>query len=272
MQLESQARSGRPRSRPARRAAAVVVAVVAALMPAVPSMAATGDAPGSPGASATWTTGDKEGLGTSTTVQSKVWYTLTGGAMSEVYYPSGDTPNVRELQFAVTDGKESTQLETDDTVTRAVSLVDPQSLTYQQTSTDKQGRWRLTKTYVTDPARSSVLLDVKFKVISGGPYRLYCLYDPSLAGDSGNDSGSTSGSALVSSDTHNAAAPVASALLASTGFAATSTGYVGSVSDGQLDLVAHHGLTSTYAQASTPSRPFRWHWAPANLPPSTGPP
>lgn len=212
-------------------------------------MAAAGDAPGSPGASATWTTGDKEGLGSSTTVQSKVWYTLTGGAMSEVYYPSGDTPNVRELQFAVTDGKKFTQLETDDTVTRAVSLVDPQSLTYQQTSTDKQGRWRLTKTYVTDPARSTVLLDLQFEVISGGPYRLYSLYDPSLAGDSGNDSGSTSGSALVSSDTHNAAAPVASALLASTGFAATSTGYVGSVSDGQLDLVAHHGLTSTYAQA-----------------------
>jgi len=85
--------------------------------------AATADAPGAPGASATWTTGDKEGLGTSTTVQSKVWYTLTGGTMSEVYYPSGDTPNVRQLQFAVTDGKSFTQLETDDTVARAVSLV-----------------------------------------------------------------------------------------------------------------------------------------------------
>jgi GH15 family glucan-1,4-alpha-glucosidase len=156
---------------------------------------------------------------------------------------------VRQLQFAVTDGKSFTQLETDDTVARAVSLVDPQSLTYQQTSTDKQGRWRLTKNYVTDPARSSVLLDVKFDVLSGGPYRLFTLYDPSLAGDSGNDSGSTVDSALVSSDTHSAAAPIASALVASTGFTATSTGYVGSVSDGQQDLIAHHALTSTYPQA-----------------------
>ena len=229
---------------------AIAAAVVGALLAAVqPATAATADAPGAPGASATWTTGDKEGLGTSTTVQSKVWYTLTGGTMSEVYYPSGDTPNVRQLQFAVTDGKSFTQLETDDTVARAVSLVDPQSLTYQQTSTDKQGRWRLTKNYVTDPARSSVLLDVKFDVLSGGPYRLFTLYDPSLAGDSGNDSGSTVGSALVSSDTHSAAAPIASALVASTGFTATSTGYVGSVSDGQQDLIAHHALTSTYPQA-----------------------
>jgi glucan 1,4-alpha-glucosidase len=227
----------------------VAASLAVALSPAVPAAAATGDAPGGPGASATWTTGDKDGLGTSTTAQSKVWYTLTNGTMSEVYYPSGDTPNVRELQFAVTDGKSFTQLETDDTVTRTVTLVDPKSLTYQQTSTDKQGHWRLTKTYVTDPARSSVLLDVQFEMLSGGPYRLFTLYDPSLAGDSGNDSGSNSGSALVSSDTHNAAAPVASALVASTGFSATSTGYVGSVSDGRQDLVAHHALTSTYSQA-----------------------
>jgi Glucodextranase, domain N len=72
---------------------AIAAAVVGALLAAVqPATAATADAPGAPGASATWTTGDKEGLGTSTTVQSKVWYTLTGGTMSEVYYPSGDTP------------------------------------------------------------------------------------------------------------------------------------------------------------------------------------
>src|SRR6478752_4080616 len=90
------------------------------------------DAPGAPGAPATWTTGDKEGLGTSTTTQSKVWYTLTGGTMSEVYYPSGDTPNVRELQFAVTDGKTFTQRETDATVQRSSKLADQTSLTYQQ--------------------------------------------------------------------------------------------------------------------------------------------
>ena len=211
-------------------------------------LGAPAEAPGAPGAAATWTTGDKEGLGTSTTVESKLWYTLTGGTMSEVYYPSGTTPNTRELQFAVTDGRTSTQLESDDTVTRAVSLVDPQSLTYRQTSTDQQGRWRLTKTYVTDPARPTVLLDVRFEALTGDPYQLFALYDPSLAGDAGNDSGSTSGSALLSSDTHGSAGAVVSALMSSAPFSATTTGYVGT-SDGRAELVANHTLSTMYASA-----------------------
>ena len=94
---------------------ATVLALVGALvgLSARTADAAPADAPGAPGAGATWTTGDKEGLGTSQSSASKVWYTLTGGTMSEVYYPSGVTPNVRELQFAVTDGASWTQLETD---------------------------------------------------------------------------------------------------------------------------------------------------------------
>ena len=232
------------------KATAAIAATTTAVMggTAGAALGAPTDAPGAPGAAATWTTGDKEGLGTSTTAESKLWYTLTGGTMSEVYYPSGTTPNTRELQFAVTDGSTSTQLESDATVTRAVSLVDPQSLTYRQTSTDAQGRWRLTKTYITDPARPTVLLDVRFEALTPGPYQLYALYDPSLAGDAGNDSGSTSGSALLSSDSHSPAGAVASALVSSAPFSATSSGYVGT-SDGRADLAANHTLSTTYAAA-----------------------
>ncbi len=243
------------RRRLQKSAPALVIAAVAAaamLAPAVPAFAAPRpltDAPGSPGGAATWTTGDKDGVGTSATTASKVWFTLTGGTMSEVYYPSGDTPNVRELQFAVTDGSSFTQLETDSTTTRTVQMSDPTSLTYTQTTADKAGRWKLTKTYVTDPARSSVLVDVTFESLKGGPYQLYTLYDPSLAGDSGNDSGQSSSSSLIASDIHNASRPVSTALVASTGFADTSTGYVGSASDGRADLIAHHKLTSPYPNA-----------------------
>ncbi len=210
--------------------------------------AAPADAPGAPGAAATWTTGDKEGIGTSRSTTSKVWYTLTGGTMSEVYYPSGVTPNVRELQLAVTDGATWTQLETDDTVTRSVRLADATSLTYQQTSTDKQGRWRLTKTYITDPARPTVLVDVKFERLKPGALQLFTVYDPSLSGDAGNDSGATSGTALTSSDTHDAKNPVGSALVSSAPFIATSTGYVGT-SDGTTVLRTNHALGQTYGAA-----------------------
>jgi glucan 1,4-alpha-glucosidase len=244
--------AGTIRTQPRGRLRLVALAGAAALLgaTAVPVHAAlaAADAPGSPGAAATWTTGDKEGLGTSVTSTSKVWYTLTGGTMSEVYYPSGDTPNVRELQFAVTDGQSFVQRETDDTVTRTISLSDPQSLTYRQVSTDTTSRWRLTKTYVTDPAGSSVLVDLQFDTLAGGPYQLFALYDPSLAGDSVNDSGSTVGSALVASDGHVSGAPIASALVSSPAFTKTSTGYVGT-SDGWTDLAAHRSLTTTYSQA-----------------------
>ncbi len=240
------------RSRPLRwrygSVAAIAVTGAALCLPSGKALAATTDAPGAPGAPATWTTGDKEGLGTSRTTASKVWYTLTGGTMSEVYYPDGTTPNVRELQFAVTDGTAFTQFESDATVSRKVSLVDQTSLTYQQTSTDKQRRWRLTKSYITDPARPAVLLNVTFEALKPGPYQLYALYDPSLAGDSSNDSGSASGSALVSSDAHDAARPIGSALVSSIPFSSTSSGYVGS-SDGRSDLTTNHKLTTTYASA-----------------------
>jgi glucan 1,4-alpha-glucosidase len=241
------------RRRPLTRLPAVSVAVLALVgallgLSARTADAAPADAPGAPGAAATWTTGDKEGLGTSQSSASKVWYTLTGGTMSEVYYPSGVTPNVRELQFAVTDGASWTQLETDATVTRTVTLADRSSLTYQQTSADQQGRWRLTKTYITDPARPTVLVNVTFERLKPGAMQLFALYDPSLAGDSGNDTGTSSGPSLTSSDTHDAKTPIGSALVSSAPFVATSTGYVGT-SDGATTLRANHTLTPAYASA-----------------------
>jgi glucan 1,4-alpha-glucosidase len=225
----------------------VVVAVLS--LPAgapLPSAAAAADAPGAPGASATWRSGDKEGVGTAVSRRSKVWYTLAEGTLSETYYPAADTPNVRDLQFAVSDGGGS-QLESDATVVRTAGLADPTSLTYRQVSTDEAGRWRLTKTYLTDPRRSTLLVDVDFRTLSGGPFSLYALYDPSLAGTSGADTGSSQGDALVASDATVADMTVATALVSSAGFTATSTGYVGS-SDGATDL-ADGALDATYSSA-----------------------
>src|SRR6476661_8407222 len=114
---------------------AIALVVAAACWPAAPAGAQT-VAPGAPGASANWTTGNKQGLGTAIGTDSKVWYTLAGGALSEVYYPSGDTANVRSLDFGVTDGSTFVDRESADT-TQAIRLIDPHSLTYQQINTAK---------------------------------------------------------------------------------------------------------------------------------------
>ena len=74
----------------------VVVRLLAAatvgLVTASEAEAASGTAPGAPGARALWTAGNKDGFGTSTTLGSKVWYTLNGGELTEVYYPISVRP------------------------------------------------------------------------------------------------------------------------------------------------------------------------------------
>ena len=62
-----------------------IVSIALALAAAPAALAA--NAPGAPGAKATWTPADKDGFGTPTTTASKVWYTLSGGELTEVYYP-----------------------------------------------------------------------------------------------------------------------------------------------------------------------------------------
>jgi glucoamylase len=72
---------------------------------AAPAWAATGTAPGAPGATPDFTPANKDGFGTATTLQSKVWHTLSNGELTEVYYPDLGTPSVRDLQFIVIDNR-----------------------------------------------------------------------------------------------------------------------------------------------------------------------
>jgi glucoamylase len=144
------------------------------LLGAPQAVAVSGVAPGAPGATALWTPGDKDGFGTSTTAASTVWHTLGGGELTEVYYPNLGTPAVRDLQFVVTDGKSWVDREREDT-RHALALTDPRSLSYRQVNTDPDGRYRITKTYTTDPSRSVLLMRVHFESLSKAPLRLYAL-------------------------------------------------------------------------------------------------
>src|ERR1051326_7663140 len=143
-------------------------------------------APGAPGKDAQWESAGKEGIATSTTLESKVWFTLRDGVMTEVYYPTVDVANVRVLQFVVVsaDGKR-VETEEEDT-THRIEVLDAQSLTFRQVNTAKSGAYTITKTYVTDPARPTVLIDVQFDSHNGE--RLYVYYDPSLNNSGMHDS------------------------------------------------------------------------------------
>ncbi len=215
----------------------MTLAVMLALLCAAPANAA--EAPGAPGAVANWTAGDKAGFGSARPLASKVWFTLQGGELTEVYAPDLGSPSYRDLQFVVSDSKTFSERETDAAHHRT-RLADSRSLTYRQTSTTS--RWRLTKTYVTDPARSAVLVNVRFESLTGKPYRLYVLGDPALSntGDDDTARGSTA------ADKTNA-----SALATAPALTKTSVGYMG-VSDGWTDLRDDHTMDWTYDTASAP--------------------
>ena len=54
------------------------------------------------GKDARWESAGKTAVGTSNTLESKVWFTLRAGVLTEVYYPTVDVGNSRVLEFAVT--------------------------------------------------------------------------------------------------------------------------------------------------------------------------
>src|SRR4051812_33689353 len=199
-------------------------------------------APGGPGQTPTWAPADKDGYGTAKNTASKVWYTLRNGTLSEVYYPDLGTPSVRDLQFVVSDGRSFTERESDAS-THTTRPADPRALVYRQVNTEKSGRWQITKTYVTDPRRATVMVDVDFRSLTGRPYALYALYNPRLSNgvaDKLDDSGRSSGGALLARDVRTG-----SALVASPGFTETSSGYLGT-SDGWQDLRTDHRMDWHY--------------------------
>ncbi|HXQ68936.1 MAG TPA: alpha-amylase family glycosyl hydrolase, partial [Pyrinomonadaceae bacterium] len=123
-----------------------------------------------------WPTAAKNGFGTSVTLESKVWFTLADGVMTEVFYPTIDSAKVKRLQFHVhTDAKVEQEL--NDTVHR-MELPNKASLTFRQVNSARSGQYTITKTYVTDPQRDAVIVDVQFA--SKQPARLSVHYDPTI--------------------------------------------------------------------------------------------
>src|SRR5436305_1679399 len=101
----------------------IKAALISALLLASPlaphAQDANGLAPGAPGKDAQWEGAGKQGVGTSATPDSKVWFTLRGGALTEVYYPTIDKANVQKLELIIVHGESGTvETETRDTTSR----------------------------------------------------------------------------------------------------------------------------------------------------------
>ena len=219
--------------------AATLSVLIMLVLAATAVAAVDGPAPGAPGDKAIWTEADKDGFGTATTLRSNTWLTLDDGRLTEVYYPNLGTPAVRDLQLIVSDGRSFTEREQDST-TQRVRLLDPRSLSYRQVNTDRDGLYRIVKTYTTDPARSSVLVHVEFHALTRRKLSLYVLHDPALSNNGDDDSGASQAGGLVAWDDS-----AASALLTDARFRRTSSGFLGR-SDGWTDLRADERMNRAH--------------------------
>ncbi len=190
---------------------------------------------GKPGIEPRWTRGDKDAVGTAYSSSSRVWFTMSAGILNEVYYPTLDKPQIRDLQYLITDGESFFHDERRhlDATVRALS---DHALGYAITSVEREGRYRIIKEVIADPHYACVLIRTRLEAEEPlrSRLRLFTLLAPHLEmggyGNSGCAIESAGREILVA---HKGATWLA--LGASIPFVRRSCGYVGH-SDGWTDL------------------------------------
>jgi glucoamylase len=138
-------------------------------------------APGGPGIEPRWTHGSKVATGTAYSTSSRIWYTLDAGCVTEVYYPTIDSPQIRDLQFLVTDGEtffhdERRNFETE------IDCISEAALGFEVNKSEKEGRYRIHKTILGDPHQNCLLMrtriDAPVELLT--KLRVYVLCAPHL--------------------------------------------------------------------------------------------
>jgi glucoamylase len=202
-----------------------------------------GPAPGAPGLAPTWCSSDKEMVGCSLGC-SRLWFTIGGGIVNEVYYPRVDLPQIRDLGFIVGDGQGfwvelkrlwRHELELAVPGTPAVRIV------------HRHERFELTLRITPSEHRDVLLIEVQLSADAG--LRPYVLLAPHLGGTGTNNIAKVleyRGRRVLCAEQ----GPYALALLAVTpeqqeALGRASAGYVGS-SDGWQDFAHNGALTWNY--------------------------
>lgn len=212
----------------------------------------TGEAPGAPGVDHQWSSASKTGIGTANNKTSKVWFSLVDGIVSEVYWPQIDMAQITDLQFMVSDGKRFFDEEKKHT-DHEIRTLDKKSLAFEQINTDKEKKYEIRKTIITDPQTNALLLKVTFTAHEDN-LGLYLLLNPAVSNTGLYDYGEATTDTLYAWDERakydNGTNQVAQyqALTASIPFKQTSAGFVGR-SDGWQDLNDNFKMDWSYQYA-----------------------
>src|SRR3989441_6880463 len=192
-------------------------------------------APGGPGIEPRWTRGTKVAVGTAYSTSSRVWYTLDDGCVTEVYYPTIDSPQIRDLQFLVTDGEKFFHDERRNFVGQ-IDCISQAALGFTATNREKEGRYSIPKTILGDPHQNCLLIQTHLEAPPEllPKLRMYVLCAPHLEIGGGHNNGGgfqLRGHTVLTAYKGNTWL----AIRASIPFTESSAGYVG-VNDGWTDL------------------------------------
>ena len=204
--------------------------------------------PGYPGIPGRWTSSAKSGIGTAIGGNSRVWFTLSHGIIDEVYFPSIDQANTRDLGLLISDGADFFSEEKRHT-NQTVEYIADGVPGYRLTNTCIHNRYRIVKTVIIDPERDVVLQRIRFEPLQGklGDYKMFVLLAPHInnqGADNNGFAGDYKGFPMLFAQRNN----VTLALGCSSPFIAMSCGYVG-FSDGWQDVSAHKRMTWFYPEA-----------------------
>jgi glucoamylase len=209
---------------------------------------ASNPAPGGPGIPPRWSRGAKDAVGTAYAVSSRIWYTIANGVVTEVYYPTIDSPQIRDLQYLVTDGETFFHDERRHMLSQ-IECVATAALGFKVTNTDPEGRYSIEKQIIGDPHLSCLLIHTRFNVAPAwqGKLHLYVLCAPHLKLGGMHNNGEVieaRGRQFLMAYRDDVYMTVA----AGPPFIRLSCGYVG-VNDGWTDLAHNFRMDWTYDSA-----------------------
>ncbi|MEO8053138.1 MAG: glycoside hydrolase family 15 protein, partial [Acidobacteriota bacterium] len=204
---------------------------------------------GWPGIEPRWTHGGKDGVGTAYAASSRIWFTLWNGVITEVYYPTVDHPQIRDLQYLITDGKTFFHEEKRHLKSQCERL-SGHALGYRYTNADPGGRYTIVKEIITDPHLGCILQHTQLTGDDAfiSKLHLYALCAPHLQVGGWNNSGyviEAAGQRILMAQKKR----IWLALGGTVQFSRTSCGYVGR-SDGWTDLADNFQLDWEFDHAS----------------------
>ena len=207
-----------------------------------------GAATGGPGITPRWTSSKKDSVCTAYSAASRVWFTISHGTLNEIYFPTIDRPQTRDMELLFTDGETFVHEEKRD-FEYDFHYIDPDALAVRVVASDLGGRYTVTKDFISDPHHPVVLMRVRLEGDEEVLRRMKCyaLLAPHLDGGGAGNSAravEVAGQRVVLAWKNNMHVTMGT----NVGFTRTSCGFAGTT-DGFRDLKQDMKMDHQFGEA-----------------------